>query len=131
MVLIQAMRHFSSMVYGVFLQREGADLHELMRLSSPIYRMELAMVGRLFAQNPALYADIILAAAHLPELIDPYRPTLSLLLAMVRERTRAALIGPFASASSWFAELAPTLLHAIADLVLKAHAATHPTGRPS
>src|SRR3546814_18513920 len=94
-----------------------------MRLSSPIYRRELAMVGRLFAQNPALYADIILAAEHLPELIDHYRQTLDLLLAMVRERNRAALIAQFDSASAWFGELAPTLLHESADLLRKAHAA--------
>lgn len=48
MELIQAMRHFTSMVYGIFLQRQQADLQELIRLSSPIYRLELAMVGRLF-----------------------------------------------------------------------------------
>ena len=126
MVLIQAMRHFSSMVYGIFLQREGADLHELMRLSSPIYRLELAMVGRLFAQNPALYADIILAAEHLPELIGHYRQTLDALLAMVREGNRDALIAEFNSASAWFGELAPALLHESADLLRKAHDARDP-----
>lgn len=31
-----------------------------MALSSPIYRLELAMIGRLFAQDAELYADIIL-----------------------------------------------------------------------
>ncbi|PIQ36892.1 MAG: bifunctional chorismate mutase/prephenate dehydrogenase [Lysobacterales bacterium CG17_big_fil_post_rev_8_21_14_2_50_64_11] len=126
MVLIQAMRHFSSMVYGVFLQREGADLHELMRLSSPIYRLELAMVGRLFAQNPALYADIILAAEHLPDLIDQYRHTLDALLAMVRDADRAALIAQFNDTSAFFGDLAPALLHESADLLRKAHDARDP-----
>jgi len=126
MVLIQAMRHFSSMVYGIFLQREGADLHELMRLSSPIYRLELAMVGRLFAQNPALYADIILAAEHLPELIGHYRHTLDTLLAMVRDGNRDALIAAFDSASAYFGDLAPALLHESADLLRKAHDARDP-----
>lgn len=126
MVLIQAMRHFSSMVYGIFLQREGADLHELMRLSSPIYRLELAMVGRLFAQNPALYADIILAAEHLPELIGHYRDTLDALLKLVGDGDRDALIAQFNSASAWFGELAPALLHESADLLRKAHDARDP-----
>ncbi len=31
-----------------------------MALSSPIYRLELAMIGRLFAQDAELYADIIM-----------------------------------------------------------------------
>lgn len=59
MAFIQVMRHFSSFVYGAHLAEEDPDLDLLISLSSPIYRLELGMVGRLFAQNPVLYADII------------------------------------------------------------------------
>ena len=38
---------------------EGADIENLVNMSSPIYLLELIMVGRLFAQNPILYSDII------------------------------------------------------------------------
>lgn len=127
MVLIQAMRHFTSMAYGVFLQGQGADLQELMRLSSPIYRLELAMVGRLFAQSPALYADIILAAAPLPELLGDYRETLDELLQLVREGRRDALIERFQHTRSYFGELAPALLRESSELLRKAHDSRDPT----
>lgn len=126
MVLIQAMRHFSSMLYGLFLAREGADLGALLRLSSPIYRLELTMVGRLFAQSPELYADIILAAESLPDLVDHYRATLDDLLAMVRKGDRAALIAAFEDAAAWFGDMAPTLLHESSELLRKAHDARDP-----
>lgn len=126
MVLIQAMRHFTSMAYGAFLQRQGADLQELLRLSSPIYRLELAMVGRLFAQSPALYADIIMAAAHLPELLGDYRQTLDDLLQLVRDGQRDALIERFHDVQGYFGELAPALLRESSELLRKAHDSRDP-----
>ena len=127
MELIQAMRHFTSMVYGIFLQRQNADLDELMRLSSPIYRLELAMVGRLFAQSPVLYADIIMAADGLPALLDQYRHVQDDLLKRVRERQRDELIEDFYAAREYFGELAPALLHESSELLRKAHDARDPT----
>lgn len=126
MALIQAMRHFSSMLYGLFLAREGADLGALLRLSSPIYRLELTMVGRLFAQSPELYADIILAAEALPDLVEHYRASLDDLLAMVRAGDRSALIAAFDHAAAWFGDLAPTLLRESGELLRKAHDARDP-----
>src|SRR5690606_19470495 len=46
MGLIQAQRHFSTFAYGLHLIREDRSLDELLALSSPIYRLELIMIGR-------------------------------------------------------------------------------------
>src|SRR5690606_12366601 len=51
----------STFVYGAHLAQEQVDVQQLLDLSSPIYRLELMMVGRLFAQDANLYADIILS----------------------------------------------------------------------
>lgn len=45
---------------------ENVRLEQLLALSSPIYRLELAMVGRLFARDPQLYADIIMSSENNP-----------------------------------------------------------------
>lgn len=121
MQMIQAMRHFTTIAYGVFLSRQPADLERLLRLSSPIYRLELAMVGRLFAQSPMLYADIMLQAEHLPELISDYRHALDELLALVRSDDRDGLIARFRDVQSYFGELAPKLLKESAELLRKMH----------
>ena len=52
MAFIQALRHFATFAYGLHLAEENVRLEQLLALSSPIYRLELAMVGRLFAQDP-------------------------------------------------------------------------------
>jgi len=62
MAFIQALRHFATFAYGLHLAEENVQLEQLLALSSPIYRLELAMVGRLFAQDPQLYADIIMSS---------------------------------------------------------------------
>jgi len=64
MAYIQVMRHFNTFVYGQHLKGEDPNLESLTMFSSPIYRLELAMVGRLFAQSPQLYADIIVLGLH-------------------------------------------------------------------
>ena len=56
------------------------DLPKLLAMSSPIYRLELVMVGRLFAQDPQLYADIIFSntdnVAMMERFIDRFRDML-------------------------------------------------------
>ena len=62
MDLVQGVRHFATFAFGRFLSRRQVNLGRTLEFSSPIYRLELGMVGRLFAQDPSLYADIIFAS---------------------------------------------------------------------
>ncbi len=126
MEVIQAMRHFTTMVYGAFLHTQNADLAHLLRLSSPIYRLELAMVGRLFAQSPALYGDIMLQAEKLPQLILSYRERLDELLALIQEGQRETLIARFVEIQNYFGDLAQNLLHESSDLLRKANDSRDP-----
>ena len=62
MDVVQGVRHFATFAFGQFLCRRNIDLSRTLELSSPIYRLELGMVGRLFAQDASLYANIIFAS---------------------------------------------------------------------
>ncbi|GIU51688.1 MULTISPECIES: bifunctional chorismate mutase/prephenate dehydrogenase [Shewanella] len=111
MQLVQAMRHFSSFVYGVNLCKEEADIESLLQFSSPIYRLELAMVGRLFAQDPELYADIIFAQegsqVAISDYLDNYRDALDLL----KSGNREAFVAQFRDVAKWFGDFAPQFQH--------------------
>ncbi|ARD21574.1 bifunctional chorismate mutase/prephenate dehydrogenase [Shewanella japonica] len=111
MQLVQAMRHFSSFVYGVNLCKEEADIESLLQFSSPIYRLELAMVGRLFAQDPELYADIIFAQegsqVAISDYLDNYRDALTLL----QTGNREAFVAQFKDVAKWFGDFAPQFQH--------------------
>ena len=64
MSVIQVLIHFATIVMGEALRRSGVTVEESLRFTSPIYRLELAFVGRLFAQNPDLYAEIEMTNPH-------------------------------------------------------------------
>ena len=54
MGIVQALRHFATFAFGHFLAFKRIPILPQFSNSSPIYRLELAMVGRLFAQDPSL-----------------------------------------------------------------------------
>lgn len=120
MQLIQAMRHFSSLVYGVHLAEEQADLQQLLELSSPIYRLELAMVGRLFAQNAELYADIMLSSHAVTGLLQRYQHRFNQLSHLLAARDKAGLMAEFAKGQAFFGELAGQFLQESRRLLQKA-----------
>lgn len=61
MALIQVLVHEKTMVLGSVLERLKADLGRSLQFASPIYRSEMAMIGRMFSQGAELYADILTA----------------------------------------------------------------------
>ena len=110
MGLIQALRHFSTFAYGWHLSQEDHDLSELLALSSPIYRLELIMVGRLFAQNPELYYDIITASPDAVALIERYHARYGEVLQLLREDDREGFVERFGQIGDWFGEHASAFL---------------------
>ncbi|MCC5853369.1 MAG: bifunctional chorismate mutase/prephenate dehydrogenase [Alkalimonas sp.] len=120
MQLIQGMRHFTSLVYGVHLAEENANLPELLALSSPIYRLELAMIGRLFAQNAELYADIMLSSAQTSALLERYLQRFQQVLSLVQQSDKAALMTEFNKGKAYFGELAGQFLDESRQLLQKA-----------
>jgi chorismate mutase/prephenate dehydrogenase len=59
MALIQVLIHEKTIVLGSVLERLKADLGRTLQFASPIYRTEMAMIGRMFSQHAELYADIL------------------------------------------------------------------------
>jgi chorismate mutase/prephenate dehydrogenase len=68
MALIQVLVHEKTMVLGSVLERLKADLGRSLAFASPIYRTELAMIGRMFSQHAELYADILTVNPEAPRL---------------------------------------------------------------
>lgn len=58
MAIVQVLVHYRTLAMGEALRRCGVPIAETLAFTSPIYRLELAVVGRLFAQDADLYATI-------------------------------------------------------------------------
>jgi chorismate mutase/prephenate dehydrogenase len=120
MVFIQVMRHFCSFVFGSHLAGENPDLEQLISLSSPIYRLELAMVGRLFAQDPALYADIIFDNDDSIALLTQFSVKFNQALALVESNNKDEFIKQFFKIGAWFGDYSKQCLVDSRKLLLKA-----------
>ena len=107
---VQALRHFATFVYGTHLMAEDVDLSGILAMSSPIYRLELGMVGRLFAQDPDLYADIIFDSLEGPGLARRYRERFDEALTLYEAGDREGFSTRFREVSEWFGPLAQMFL---------------------
>lgn len=58
MSIIQVLFHMTSMLIGRVLRDLSVDIAETMEYTSPSYRLEINLLGRMFAQNGALYSAI-------------------------------------------------------------------------
>jgi chorismate mutase / prephenate dehydrogenase len=122
MHLIQGLRHFQALLHGSYLAARGLRPESILKMSSPVYRAELMMTGRLFAQNPELYADIVLADPQRRELLLGFLDHHNRLAEMVRNDDKAGFVKEFRRVSDFFGEFAEQalaessyLIHRLAD----------------
>jgi len=110
MSIIQALRHFETFVYGCHLHAENVDLETVLHFSSPIYRLELGMVGRLFAQDPDLYADIIFSSKEGLALASRYHQRFGEAVALLQQGDVERFSQQFLEVQAWFGDLGPRFL---------------------
>ncbi|MBI2380667.1 MAG: bifunctional chorismate mutase/prephenate dehydrogenase [Gammaproteobacteria bacterium] len=103
MAVVQAVRHFVTLALGSFLAEEGIDIARSLDFASPVYRLEIDMVSRLFAQDAGLYADILLADPERQALIGRLAEHYTGLAALVGQGDRTGLCRRLAATGGYFA----------------------------
>jgi len=121
MSMVQVMRHFSTIAYGYHLMTEGADISQLVEMSSPIYRLELIMVGRLFAQDPVLYSDIIFSNTDNIAMMKRFAFRFLELLEDVEMGDKDSFVNMFNQVSDWFGDYAGEFMKESKQMLLKAN----------
>lgn len=102
MEYVQSLRHFATFCFGQFLCEKNIHLKRSLEFSSPIYRLELGMVGRLFAQDGALYSEIIFATKERLSLLKDYIRSMSRHLDMLENNDKQVFIEKFNRIAEWF-----------------------------
>ncbi|MDF4358967.1 prephenate dehydrogenase/arogenate dehydrogenase family protein, partial [Vibrio parahaemolyticus] len=121
----QALRHFTSFAYGMHLSKENPNIEQLLKLSSPIYRLELAMVGRLFGQDPNLYGDIILASQENIDMIKRFHQRFGEALAILDSKDKAKFVESFEQVSDWFGQYSQQFMNESQNLLKQANDNIH------
>ena len=58
MSIIQGLNHFSTLSVAHAMKELGISVEESLEYTSPIYKLRMAMIGRILNQEPRLYANI-------------------------------------------------------------------------
>ncbi len=119
MGFVQALRHFATFGFGQFLYKKNVPVSRTLEFSSPIYRLELAMVGRLFAQDSSLYSSIIFDSKKKRALIKEYLKSMYENMEMLEECDTDAFNQEFKKISDWFGEFSEQALRESSFLIDK------------
>ncbi|MFW5810732.1 MAG: bifunctional chorismate mutase/prephenate dehydrogenase [Thermodesulfobacteriota bacterium] len=119
MDIVQALRHFATFAFGRFLSQKQIQLSRTLEFSSPIYRLELGMVGRLFAQDPSLYREIILASPQRRALLKDYIASMNENLAMIESDDKERFQSEFKRIAEWFGAFSDQALRESSYLINK------------
>lgn len=102
MAVVQVLTHFRTLSMGAALRRTGIDLKDSLRFTSPIYRLELAFTGRLFAQDPDLYAEIEMQNPFGPEMRRAFLEAAQEMATLADAGDRDGFRAAFRATASWF-----------------------------
>ena len=83
MAVVQGLTHYVTLCMAESIRRLGVDIGATQEFTSPVYQIELSLVGRLLAQDPDLYADILQLNPYIPEVIGACRSSAGDLAAII------------------------------------------------
>ncbi|MDD1705357.1 MAG: prephenate dehydrogenase/arogenate dehydrogenase family protein [Methanoregula sp.] len=69
MAVVQGLTHFVTLTMAESVRKLGIDIAKTKAFTSPVYQIELSLVGRLLSQDPVLYADILELNPYVPEVL--------------------------------------------------------------
>ena len=110
MHLVQGLRHFVALLHGSFMKEYDLNPSEILDYSSPIYRAELMMTGRIFAQDAELYADIVFANKERRDLLLSFFNHQKALMEMVENDDKKGFIREFEAVTDFFGKFASQAL---------------------
>lgn len=110
MHLVQGLRHFVALLHGSFMKDFELKPADMVDYSSPMYRAELMMTGRIFAQSAELYADIVFANDERRELLMSFFDHHTKLAELVKAGDREGFIKEFEAVTDFFGKFATQAL---------------------
>ncbi|MFC4892327.1 bifunctional chorismate mutase/prephenate dehydrogenase [Pseudofrancisella aestuarii] len=119
MTFVQGIEHFSVYCLGLFLKKKNIDIDRVLKLASPVYKMELNIVGRLFSQGPGLYADIIMSDDSRKEMVAEFAEFVQQNAKGVEKGDKATFIENFKQVKSWMGDFADKAYKESDKLLLK------------
>jgi prephenate dehydrogenase len=110
MAVIQGLTHFKALVMAETMRRLGISPEDTEPFMSPVYRIETSVAGRILAQDPMLYADILSENYQIPNVIRTCCSSAETLAEIVQSGDTSAFSKFFLSNREWFGDYCPRSL---------------------
>ena len=107
MSIIQVLIHFSTIIMGRTLREMGVNIEESLDYTSPIYRLEMNFIGRLFAQDPALYGAIGMLNPHSEQVLGKLHESFTSYMDILKTKNLEEFIKDFKKTASFFGPYSP------------------------
>ncbi|TAJ45350.1 prephenate dehydrogenase/arogenate dehydrogenase family protein [Methanofollis fontis] len=107
MAVVQALTHYATLTVAGTIRRLGIDLDALLSATSPVYRIETALVGRILGQDPDLYGPILQENPAVPEVLAAFSDAAVELSRAVVDGDEQAFTEIFAADARYFSGYIP------------------------
>lgn len=95
MAIVQGLTHFQAMTAAHCMEALHFKPGETLQSASPVYRLRLAMIGRILAQNPRLYAEIQVYNPFVKGVLEQLRRSNERLLSLIVAEDVEGLVAEF------------------------------------
>jgi prephenate dehydrogenase len=102
MAVVQGLMHFVTLSMAETMRRIGTSPRETLAYMSPVYRIEMGLIGRLLAQDARLYADMLQMNPYVGEVLRACEESVHHLREIVVSRDEEAFIKTFSENAANF-----------------------------
>jgi prephenate dehydrogenase len=73
MAVVQGLTHFNTLALGLALANTDISFKDIHRFSTPIFRMKMEIIRKVFMESPEMYLDIISGNPQVRKILDTYQ----------------------------------------------------------
>ena len=106
MSIIQGLNHFSALSTAYAMKDLGISIQESLEYTSPIYKLRIAMVGRILNQDPSLYANIEINNPKNKKALESYMRSVKKLMNIIESKDMKGFLSYFKECSDFFGNFA-------------------------
>jgi len=107
MSIVQGLVHFTTLSVAETIKKTGIPLEAILPVMSPVYRIELGLVGRILGQDPELYEDILQMNPETVGVIEKMSDSVNTLKAIVASKDSEKFADFFTENSNAFRAYIP------------------------
>lgn len=108
MTVVQSLTHLQLICSGLVLEELKIKPQKIIKYSSPVYKIQMSLMGRVLSQNPELYAQIAISNKKIKEISKIYLTVTQNLIKTINDGNVEDYIAYFKKAASFFGNFKST-----------------------